>query len=341
MCLFTDYLDIPIGHTVRIPMSVSRRLPLFVLVLAIFSGALITRGGEASAASAAQTLTSPVVAAGGVAVGTAALRLDNDGPLATATMDAATLSLPVGTYDLSVCLGAVPASAAVAQPCVVRTVTMSVAGRATAPSSSLTVYRPLDASRSVTVTAVLNVKLRVGTTTTAYATSWLGSAGSSLSVQPLTASTPVDQARGSNVHLFKDGVTLDDIARELDALQAAGATMVRTAFPWPLLQPQNTPTFDPAAVARVDAFLQLANERGLKVLAIFGSTPCWASSASTSIKAGCTSSLGDWAKYPTSSGSALQAAAREFGTRWGSQLAGVEYWNEPNNSGFFAAGAKA
>jgi len=77
------------------------------------------------------------------------------------------------------------------------------------------------------------------------------------------------------------------------------------------------------------------------VLAIFGSTPCWASSASSTVKAGCTASMGDWAKYPTSSGPALRAAAQELGRRWGGRLAGVEYWNEPNNSSFFAAGVNA
>src|SRR3954453_13832518 len=274
-------------------------------------------------------------------LGAGSTKIAYEGPLATATVAPVSLSLPAGTYDLNTCLGSVPASASVARPCVTRTVTLEQPGTVMSQPSTLTVYRPLSGASSVAVVGTVNVRLRTAAGSSLFATSLQSLGSASIGVAPLTATAATPQLRGSNVHLFKPGVTLDEIAGDLDVLKAQGATIVRTSMPWSMLQPQKTKTFDPDAAAKVDGFLALARDRGLRVLAVFGSTPCWASSAPATVKGDCTDPNSGWGRYSTSSAAALTAAAREFGTRWGSQLAGVEYWNEPNNSGFFAAGAKA
>jgi len=153
-------------------IAVRLRLPSFVLLFVLAPSAMLLPLRGASAAATDQTLRLPVATTARLALGTATLHLSDDGPLAVATVDPATLSLPKGTYDVSACLASVPATASVAQPCATTTTTLDVAGKATAPTPSLTLYRPLDAANPVSVTAVINVRLRVGTVTTAFATSW-------------------------------------------------------------------------------------------------------------------------------------------------------------------------
>ena len=66
-------------------------------------------------------------------------------------------------------------------------------------------------------------------------------------------------------------------------------------------------------------------------------TPCWASSAPADVKQDCT---GAWwtrgvDKYPPTDPAAFASAARWVTDRWGSDMAALEVWNEPNWEDFF------
>lgn len=145
---------------------------------------------------------------------------------------------------------------------------------------------------------------------------------------------PVPQHRGSNVLLFRPGATLAELAADLDDVRASGGDTVRTAFPWPLLQPARG-DLAPIAETIVDGFLALAKERGLRVIAILGSTPCWASSAPLSVKGDCSDLAAGWARYPPNDLADLDAITSTVAATWGSRLAGLEVWNEPNSDQFF------
>ncbi len=80
--------------------------------------------------------------------------------------------------------------------------------------------------------------------------------------------------------------------------------------------------------------MNAAAARGLKVVLVFWSTPCWASSAPDTLKQGCSS---DWwnrdvHKYPPSDPAKYAEAAAFVANRWGDKLAAFEVWNEPNEA---------
>jgi hypothetical protein len=158
-----------------------------------------------------------------------------------------------------------------------------------------------------------------------------------LCLAPASAGASVPALRGAAAHpLSESSVEFD---QELDMLQQAGANEVRIDIGWATLESAGKGQFDPAYVANADQFFADAEARGIKVVATLWQTPCWASSAPSDVKDGC--SAGWWESprnvqlYPPTHPQDFADAAAWVADRWGSGLAAIEVWNEPNYDFFF------
>jgi hypothetical protein len=243
-----------------------------------------------------------------------------------------TVTLPPGDFTINQCVGVIPASAAPEKTCATRSVDQALPSAVSLAPLATEAIRP--PSGSLAVEAILTVSgntLTAGNTSYS-ATSWDGAKGSTIVVGPIGGSSP--QTRGSNVVLFIPGATSARISQQLNTLKVIGARMVRTTLPWPLLEPTASGGFNPGVVNTINTFLKEARAEHLAVLLDFSGTPCWASSAPASIRAGC-SPTGTWSIYPPEHLGDLATATAQVVRRWGHRLAGIELWNEPDNITFF------
>jgi hypothetical protein len=151
-----------------------------------------------------------------------------------------------------------------------------------------------------------------------------------------TASAAPDQYHGAQTHPLWGGVSVADYDREFDLLQQAGADSVRVDLSWSSLETDGKGQINSWYVDRVDTLMAHARARGLKVLATFWTTPCWASTAPDSAKQGCNGSWWDrdvQLYAPADPADYAKAAAYVAG-RWQDDLAALEVWNEPNQDDF-------
>jgi hypothetical protein len=154
---------------------------------------------------------------------------------------------------------------------------------------------------------------------------------------PVTAHLP-RQLVGVQLHPFFTGQTDAINDREMDIAKKAGADTIRVDLVWSSLQLTGPGPFDPDVVARVDRVLDQARRRGLHVVLMFWSTPCWASTAPESLKQGCEGSWWDRGvtAYPPTDPKLYADAAAEVARRWGDDIVALEIWNEPNFEQFLA-----
>jgi polysaccharide biosynthesis protein PslG len=75
-----------------------------------------------------------------------------------------------------------------------------------------------------------------------------------------------------------------------------------------------------------------ARIRGMHVIAMLHTTPCWASTAPEALKQGCRGAWWDRGvtAYPPANPESYGIAAGWVARRWGDRLAAIEVWNEPN-----------
>ncbi len=143
------------------------------------------------------------------------------------------------------------------------------------------------------------------------------------------------------------GVGPPEQLREADRtiVQAAAlhAKVVRTELPWSILEPSGPNQLEPRALAFTDRLFADAAARGIKVIAFVDSTPCWASSAPASLlrkcKPGVSSKANGW---PPTNPSAYATFVAYLAQRYGTRLAAIEIWNEPDqvNQLYFAGPEK-
>ncbi len=133
---------------------------------------------------------------------------------------------------------------------------------------------------------------------------------------------------------------LADADRAIAQAAALHAKVVRTAVPWSMLEPSGPNQFEPRTLAFADRLFADAAARGIKVIAFAYSTPCWASSAPASLlrkcKPGASSKANAW---PPSNPAAYAAFVAYLAQRYGTRLAAIEIWNEPDQANqFYFAG---
>jgi hypothetical protein len=122
--------------------------------------------------------------------------------------------------------------------------------------------------------------------------------------------------RGAQLHSLWSSVSRAELTAELNALQSGGANVLRVDVGWGSLETAKG-QYDATYLAKLDALASEAQARGIKLIATLWWTPSWASAGGSPYDAPSNpSNYGDFARFITS--------------RYGTELAAVEAWNEPN-----------
>lgn len=158
-----------------------------------------------------------------------------------------------------------------------------------------------------------------------------------------STSTPAPLS-GVNLTNFRFGSSHTEINQEIDWAQSVHAHVIRVEFPWSEFEPRQPSQISPNALAFSDYLVNRAAAAGIKVLVLILSTPCWASSAPPSVLAGCNSRTSKRASaWPPREPSVFGSFAAFLAARYGSKLAAIEIWNEPDqaNQDYLAGPNKA
>jgi hypothetical protein len=140
------------------------------------------------------------------------------------------------------------------------------------------------------------------------------------------------QQVGVQLHALWSENTPGDVTRQLDLLQQMRATSFRVDVAWSSLMTDGRGIINSSYRSRLDALVAGAQTRGLRPVLTIIETPCWASSAPEATKLGCTGAYWDRGvtKYAPASTADFAAAASWVAARYGSRIAALELWNEPN-----------
>lgn len=138
--------------------------------------------------------------------------------------------------------------------------------------------------------------------------------------------------RGVQVHSLWGDVSDANMDRELDLARGANANVIRVDVGWASLEDEAKGRWNSWYLPRLDRLVNGASARGMQVIATVWGTPCWASSAPASVKQGCANPnwWGEGVQYPPTKASDFGDVTRFLTARYGTKLAGLEVWNEPN-----------
>lgn len=161
----------------------------------------------------------------------------------------------------------------------------------------------------------------------------------------LPAAASADSKRtGVQTHLFW-GLSDAEIEAQLDETAASGADIMRVDLGWQSLQQSSGTRYEQWFLDQVDRVVAGANARGVKPFFTVTGTPCWASTAPSTLKQDCSGAWwerGVQTYAPNASDVAAYGRAVAFlAERYGDQVAGWELWNEPNHDEFFKADDQA
>jgi hypothetical protein len=148
---------------------------------------------------------------------------------------------------------------------------------------------------------------------------------------------------GVNIAGVAGNVPLSLADKEIARAHALHAKLVRTEVSWSALEPSGRGKVEPRALAFLDRLVSDAAARGIGVIAIAYSTPCWASSAPASLLRKCVPGRSAAANaWPPREPSAYAAFVAYLAARYGTRLAAIEVWNEPDqaNEAYFAGPEK-
>jgi hypothetical protein len=122
------------------------------------------------------------------------------------------------------------------------------------------------------------------------------------------------------------------------------AKVVRTELLWSVMEPRANGQIDPQALAFTDRLMADAAAARIKVIATVRGTPCWDSSAPAALMAACSPThLTPANRWPPIDDSAYASFVAFIAQRYGTKLAAIEIWNEPDqaNELYFAGPNKA
>ncbi len=119
--------------------------------------------------------------------------------------------------------------------------------------------------------------------------------------------------------------------KALDTAQSTHAKVLRVEVSWSTLEPIAAGQRDPAALAAIDHVVAGASARGMKVLLLVDSTPCWASiSPSRGTCAGANPNTHDVTRYQPSGTQGFVDVSTFLVQRYAKDIAAFEVWNEPD-----------
>ncbi len=149
---------------------------------------------------------------------------------------------------------------------------------------------------------------------------------------------------GVNIPAINPGASLAGIDGEIKLAHALHAKVVRLEVPWSALEPLGPGQIDPGTLAAADRLVSDAAADGIRVIMLVDNTPCWASSAAPSLLSKCVPGQpSDANAWPPSNPSDYAAFVAFLAQRYGTRLAAIEVWNEPDqaNEAYFAGPNKA
>jgi polysaccharide biosynthesis protein PslG len=124
-----------------------------------------------------------------------------------------------------------------------------------------------------------------------------------------------------------------EVDAALDDAKAVGSKVVRVEALWSVIEPEAAGRRDPVAVAAVDRVVDGAAARGMKVLLIVDSTPCWAStSPDKGTCSGSNPNTNAVTKYQPAGTKGFVDVSTYLVARYASKLAAFEVWNEPDQA---------
>jgi hypothetical protein len=149
---------------------------------------------------------------------------------------------------------------------------------------------------------------------------------------------------GVNVVGLYTGVPPARADSEIAAAHKLHAAVVRAEIPWSAMEPSGPNQIEPRALAFADRLVSDAAARGIRVILFVDSTPCWASSAPASLLRKCRPGGSNRADaWPPTDPSTYATFVAYLAQRYGTRLAAIEIWNEPDqiSEQYFAGPEKA
>jgi hypothetical protein len=149
---------------------------------------------------------------------------------------------------------------------------------------------------------------------------------------------------GVNILSLDGNATPAEVDRQITEARALHAKVVRTNVAWSAFEPSEAGHVNASVLAVADRLMSDASGAGIRVILTVDSTPCWASSAPSSILARCIpgheSEANSWPPVNTANYASFVAYLAQ---RYGAKLAAIEIWNEPDqaNEDYLAGPAKA
>jgi hypothetical protein len=138
---------------------------------------------------------------------------------------------------------------------------------------------------------------------------------------------------GINVTSLGAGSTLAEADQAIAVAKELHASIVRTQIPWDTYEPQGPGQINARAQAFTDRLVADASAAGIRVVMTVDGTPCWASSAPAAVLRKCSHTRQSPANaWPPSEPARYGAFVAYLATRYGTRLAGIEIWNEPDQS---------
>ena len=169
------------------------------------------------------------------------------------------------------------------------------------------------------------------------ATVALASAGLAAAAAPASAAEAGTGPRfyGVQLHSLWYDNTAADVTRQLDLLAATGANSARVDVAWSSLQTSGPSSWNSTYTGKIDALVEGAVARGLSLVMTLTETPCWASSAPATLVQDCAGAYWERGvtRYAPRDAADFARAAGWLAQRYGSRIAAVELWNEPNYVG--------
>jgi Cellulase (glycosyl hydrolase family 5) len=148
---------------------------------------------------------------------------------------------------------------------------------------------------------------------------------------------------GVNIASLSNAADGPHAQAEIAAAVKLHAKLVRVEAAWSTFEPSDT-KIDATALAGMDRLLAAASAAGIRVIVLVDSTPCWASSAPAPLLHGCNPRRAGRANaWPPRHAADYASFVAFLAQRYGTRLAAIEVWNEPDqiNELYFAGPHKA
>jgi hypothetical protein len=175
------------------------------------------------------------------------------------------------------------------------------------------------------------------------ALAWILASGSQAHPSARATAAPSAPAGGVNV-LNVGPLPLRQADYAIAQAHLLHAAIVRTELAWSLLEPRRAGEYSAASLAFLDRLVSDAAADGIKVVLAVDSSPCWATSAPANLLRACRAGQIQKANgWPPQNPQAYAAFVAFLAERYGTSLAAIEVWNEPDqaNELYFAGPDKA